>query len=104
MPVIVAALERGQRVRLTVNGGSMTPYICDGDVVELEPIRTPLEPGDVVLAQSAAGHYVIHRIISIEGEGVWLRGDAQEQCEGPFPCQAVMGRATTVNIISGDAG
>lgn len=95
MPIIIAALGRGQQVRLTVSGGSMTPFICDGDVVELEPILSPLQPGDVVLAQSAAGYHVIHRIVRVVEDSVWLRGDAQEQCEGPLPRQVVLGRVIT---------
>jgi signal peptidase I len=96
MPIIRAALERGQRVSLTVNGSSMLPFINDGDVVELEPIRTALALGDVVLAESAAGHYVLHRVVRLLGDSVWLRGDAQAHREGPLPRLAVFGRADTV--------
>lgn len=97
MPVIRAALERGQLVRMTVNGSSMLPFLRDGDVVELEPISTVLTLGEIVLAQSVAGHYVIHRIVRVQEASVWLRGDAQEQCEGPLPRHAVFGRAVTAS-------
>jgi ribosomal protein S18 acetylase RimI-like enzyme len=97
MPVIRAALERGQRVRLTANGSSMTPFIRDGDVVELEPLHAAWTLGDIVLAESAAEHYVIHRIVRLVGDRVWLRGDAQAQREGPVPRQAVLGRAVTAS-------
>ena len=95
MPVIRAALERGQCVRMTVTGSSMLPFLRDSEVVELEPIRAALSPGDIVLAESAAEHYVIHRIVRVKGDSVWLRGDAQAHCEGPLPRQAVFGRAVT---------
>ncbi len=97
MPVIRAALGRGQRVRLTANGSSMIPFIRDGDVVELEPLHAAWTLGDIVLAESAAGHYVIHRIVRLVGDHVWLRGDAQPQHEGPLPRQAVLGRAVAAS-------
>jgi hypothetical protein len=75
----------------------MIPFIRDGDVVELEPIRAALKVGDIVLAESAAGHYVIHRIVHLMGDNVWLRGDAQAQREGPLSRQAVLGRAITTS-------
>ena len=39
MPVIRASLERGQSVRMTVNGASMFPFIRDRAEVELGPVR-----------------------------------------------------------------
>jgi hypothetical protein len=92
MPVICAALERGQRVRLTVNGSSMLPFIRDGDVVELEPPRASLALGDIVLVHSSAEHCVMHRVVRIEGDALFLRGDAQQRCQGPFAQSDVLGK------------
>ena len=97
MPVIRAALERGQGVRMTANGSSMLPFIHDGETVELMPPRSSLIRGDIVLAQSAEDKYVLHRVIQIEGDAVYLSGDAQKHCEGPLPRQAVLGRAVTTS-------
>jgi hypothetical protein len=97
MPVIRAALERGQSVRLTTNGSSMLPFIHDGETVELVPPRSSLMRGDIVLAQSEEDRYVLHRVVRIEGDGVYLRGDAQKHREGPLPRQAVLGRAVTTS-------
>lgn len=97
MPVIRAALERGQGVRLTANGSSMLPFIYDGETVELVPPRSSLMRGDIVLAQSAEDQYVLHRVVQIKGDMVFLRGDAQKHREGPLPRQAVFGRAITVS-------
>ena len=93
MAIVLAALERGQRVRLTANGCSMTPFIRSGDIVELQPAPAGPQIADIVLARSAEGYYVIHRISHVQGDNVWLRGDAQEQRSGPFPRQAVLGKA-----------
>ncbi len=88
MPLIGAALERDQRVRLTVTGSSMFPFIRSGDVVELEPLNGLPELGDVVLARCPAGpageRCVLHRVVGKNGEAFFLRGDAQRDCDGPF--------------------
>jgi len=95
MPIVRAALERGQTVRMTAHGGSMLPFIYDGETVELVPPRPSWRLGDIVLAQSAAERYVLHRIVKIAGESAFLRGDSQNYYEGPFPPQAILGRAVT---------
>jgi hypothetical protein len=98
MPVIRAALLRNQHVRLTATGSSMFPFIRGGDVVELEPLLLPPVVGDLVLAQcpvcSEGERYVLHRVIRILGEEIFLRGDAQQDCEGPFRQGDLLGRAT----------
>jgi signal peptidase I len=104
MPVIRAALGRGQRVRLTVTGSSMLPFLRDNDLVELEPAPAP-RLGDLVLVQTnppgTADRYVLHRLVRLvrslpaeAGAALLIRGDAQRQSEGPFPADALLGRVT----------
>lgn len=92
MPVIRAALERGQRVRMTVNGSSMLPFIRNDDTVELEPLTIPPCVGDIVLAQNGGGGYVVHRVIRIKGDNFYLRGDAQTCFEGPLEIEKIFGK------------
>jgi signal peptidase I len=94
MPILCSALERGQRVRLTVTGGSMRPFMHTGGIVELEPLGSPLRVGDVVLVRCGPEHnrYVLHRLVRVKGDEVFVRGDAQRYCEGPFAHQNVLGR------------
>jgi hypothetical protein len=100
MPVIRAALERKQHVRLTATGSSMFPFIRSGDVVELEPPRPLPVVGDLVLAQSASlaegERYVLHRVVRVKGEAFFLRGDAQQYYEGPFRRRDILGRVTLI--------
>jgi signal peptidase I len=100
MPVIRAALMRNQHVRLTTTGSSMYPIIRSGEVVELEPLRHRPGVGDLVLAQCPTTlegeRYVLHRIIRVQGEDFFLRGDAQNDCEGPFQQGDFLGRAIVV--------
>ncbi len=94
MPLVRAALERGQRVRMTVNGSSMMPFLRDSDTVELEPAQR-LRLGDIVLVQDG-GRYVLHRIVRMDGAAFFIRGDAQPWSEGPFAPEAVLGRVAAV--------
>jgi signal peptidase I len=96
MPVVRAALQRGQQVRLTVRGGSMRPFIQPGAAVELEPLKSMPEPGDVLLVQCGAERYVLHRLVRAEGGRLFIRGDAQLHCEGPFAQGDVLGRVAKV--------
>ena len=80
----IRLVNEGMKVTLKVRGRSMLPFIIGGrDSVVLEK-SVNSQPGDVVLAWCMPGHYVIHRIISIDGEKVTLMGDgnlaATEQC------------------------
>jgi len=100
MPVIREALTRGQRVRMTVTGSSMWPFVCDSDVLELEPAPAP-RLGDMVLVQTnargEADRYVLHRVVRVDGgTAFFVRGDAQPQGEGPFAPDALVGRVTTL--------
>lgn len=92
MPVIHAALKRCQNVQMTVNGSSMLPFLYNGDVVELETMRSQPVPGDLVLVQCPEERYVLHRVVRLEGDGFFLRGDAQTHCEGPFKRSDILGK------------
>ena len=81
----IALLQEGRRVVLAVKGSSMHPFILGGkESVELVKPQSALKVGDVVLAWVNGTHYVIHRIIDIEGSWVRLMGDGNssgvEQC------------------------
>ena len=92
MPLIISALENGQHVQMTANGGSMSPFIHDDDTVELEMNCSLPSKGDIVLVQCSKKRYVIHRIVKIKNGIFFLRGDAQVHCEGPFTVRNIMGK------------
>ncbi|MDR3568145.1 MAG: S26 family signal peptidase [Syntrophobacteraceae bacterium] len=100
MPIICSALKRGQCVRMTVTGGSMRPFMQGGGIVELEPIGSKPLVGDVLLVRTGSGRdrYVLHRLVRVEGENLFIRGDAQERCEGPFARPEVLGRVVMYRL------
>lgn len=79
-------LASGYQVTLQAAGWSMLPLLWDQrDKLTLAPV-TPetFSPGRVVLACIPPERYVVHRIASISGDRIKLRGDGnpyqQEEC------------------------
>ncbi len=83
LPEIVKLLDEGHTVTLRLRGFSMRPFLEDGrDKALLTKADNP-KVGDPVLAEVDPKHFVLHRIIKIDGDQVILRGDgnlADEQC------------------------
>ena len=83
LPQVVALLQENHTVTLPLRGRSMRPFLEDGrDKALLKLIDTP-QVGDAVLAEIFKGHFVLHRIIAIDGNHVTLRGDgnlSEEHC------------------------
>jgi len=72
---VIKALETVPRVVLPVRGYSMLPFIIgDRDSVELVKPNC-VAVGDVVLAWINGSRYVIHRVVSIDGDQIRLMGD-----------------------------
>ena len=68
-------LEEGRDVSLTPLGRSMLPFIVGGkDTVTLRKLAT-IQVGDIVLAHLADTRYVLHRVISTDGDIITLMGD-----------------------------
>ena len=83
LPQVVALLHEGHTATLPLRGRSMRPFLEDGRDKALLQLTDEPRVGDAVLAEIAKGHFVLHRIIAIEGEQVTLRGDgnlSDEHC------------------------
>lgn len=83
IPQIIALLNENHTVTLNLKGRSMRPFLEDGRDKALLIKATNPKVGDPVLAEIEPGHYVLHRIIRIEGDAVTLRGDgnlSDEHC------------------------
>ena len=83
LPEVVNFLNEGKTITLSLRGFSMRPFLEDNrDKALLKKAENP-QVGEPVLAEIAPKHYVLHRIIKIDGEKVTLRGDgnlANEYC------------------------
>ncbi|MBR1449403.1 MAG: S24/S26 family peptidase [Prevotella sp.] len=75
LPFVVEQLRQGHTATLPLRGRSMRPFLEDGRDKALLQVADHPQVGDAVLAEISPGHFVLHRIISIEGSQVTLRGD-----------------------------
>ena len=83
LPEVVKMLNERHTVTRRLRGFSMRPFLEDGRDKALLTKPVTIKKGDAVLAEVTPGHYVLHRIISIKGENVVLRGDGNigvERC------------------------
>lgn len=94
LPQVVKLLNEGHTVTISLKGYSMRPFLEDGRDKAL--LTKPINPmvGDPVLAEISPGHFVLHRIVKMDGGEVTLRGDGNigvEHCHKKDICGAVVG-------------
>jgi hypothetical protein len=96
---VAQLLGEGREVVITPKGRSMLPFIR-GEVDQIK-LRQPddLRVGDIVLAYFG-NHYVLHRIVAINGEEVVLMGDGNLKGTEQGDRSEVVGKV--VEIITPD--
>ena len=96
--LLEAVVSRGAPFRFRAKGSSMTPFIRDGDIVTVSPIKDrPPRPGDVVaFARPGSRKLVVHRVVGRREAGWLIKGDSYMHAEGPIPRDHVLGRVTRV--------
>lgn len=75
MPEIARLLSEGHTVTIPLKGNSMRPFLCHMRDKALLVLPENVKVGDPVLAENTPGHYVLHRIVAINGQHVTLLGD-----------------------------
>ena len=91
-------LNRGETaVPIPVVGGSMVPFLINGDTAYLDLPTTPIRRGDILLYTRASGAYILHRVYRVKKDGsLVMVGDAQTELEH-LPSQSqVHGRVSFV--------
>jgi signal peptidase I len=94
-----AIFERGMPFRFRATGGSMLPFINNGDVITLTPIaKRPPRIGEVVaFIHPETGNLIVHRIVGQKGSTPLFRGDAiTGQADGLIPIQNLLGRVSQI--------
>lgn len=93
LPLVRQYIQRGETAIIFVKGYSMRPFLEHlRDRVKLAPWQQ-LQVGDAILAEIAPGHFVLHRIIDIQGKDITLMGDGNirgtEHCTMDDVCGVV---------------
>lgn len=70
-------LRRGRPLRIKARGGSMMPFLWDGDVALVTPTAgTEIVVGDVICYEAPPGRLFLHRVIERQRERFVAKGDA----------------------------
>jgi signal peptidase len=96
-----AILQTGHLLRFQASGGSMQPFIRDGDTLEVAPLaREHVRYGDVLLVETCDGKWLAHRVVKIgrrDGKPAFLiKGDACSNPDGWLGIECVLGRVVVV--------
>lgn len=91
-------LGEGHEVILLTKGGSMLPFIRGEKDSVLLKKRSAVEVGDIVLAEIGEGKYVLHRILSRDGEKLTLMGDGN--LKGTESCLTADVLGTVLKIVT----
>jgi hypothetical protein len=84
-------------LRLTVRGGSMHPFLTDGDDVLVVPLAgRDAAVGDVVVGVTG-GHLVCHRVVRRRVRALITAGDATGRQDGPMSFEDCLGRVVAAS-------
>ena len=92
--LIEAVTKKGGNIRFQAKGGSMYPFIKDGDIVTVAPVAGgELRLGDVVAVAPKDGcGVVLHRIVKQNIGIVTIKGDNVWRVDGKFHPETIHGR------------
>ncbi len=89
-------LRRGAPLRIKARGGSMIPFIWDGDLVLVSPAEdSEIVVGDVVCYETSPGRLFLHRVIKRDAERFVTKGDALDFTDLVSPGQ-VLGKVVAI--------
>ena len=80
-------------IRFQARGGSMRPFIRDGDTITISPLPRPAPRfGEVVaFLHPSSGQVIVHRVIRREDGRFWTQGDSVGDGEGPMEASHLLG-------------
>lgn len=93
-----AVQQRGGAFSFTATGRSMRPFIRNGDLVTLSPLRKmPPLPGEVVAFRHPhLDRLVLHRVCRVDSGFLWIRGDHQRETDAVIDIQQILGVVTRI--------
>ena len=88
-------------MRFRAHGGSMYPFVRDGDVVEVKPVQAwAVGLGDVVLCGYGDDRLVVHRVIDVSKDNgrvaLVIKGDSARQADKPVCLDQVLGQVIAI--------
>jgi signal peptidase I len=94
-------LSSGSCLRFEAKGGSMHPFIQDGDIVVVEPAEfSNLRLGEIAFYRVSDEAVLAHRIVrKVQQDGIahlFAQGDAGWGLDGPVSPAQILGRITAI--------
>lgn len=101
IPEIAQLVREGKLVTFTPGGVSMRPFIEGGKDSVLLVRPEHLRVGDIILAEVEKEHYVLHRLIAINGDSVTLMGDGNLRGEEHTTTDKVLAKVAQIRSPKG---
>lgn len=94
-------LGRGNSLRFRVHGGSMHPFIKDGDVIEVKPVTiSKIRLGDAIFYPTSWGMLRVHRAIKKHKKNgrviLMTKGDVGLNFDPPLQGDNIMGKVIAI--------
>lgn len=98
MELLRAVHEKGAVFRFKAAGLSMTPSICNNDVITISPLeKIPPFVGEVVaFRHPRTGRLLIHRVVRKNQGTFFIRGDSLRYTDSYIPRENILGVVTAV--------
>jgi len=98
MELLRAVHEKGASFRFKAAGLSMTPSICNHDVITVSPLeKIPPFVGEVVaFRHPRTDRLLIHRVVRKKQGAFFIRGDSLRYTDSHIPRENILGVVTAV--------
>ena len=96
LELLARGIAEGESAPVAVSGTCMEPLIIEGDCISVVPLSSPPPVGTLVLAHTADGELVCHRVLYRAADGLWLAGDRTMRVDHHTP-ESVLGRVVTIH-------
>jgi hypothetical protein len=94
LDLLQTVLSKGVLFRFKARGWSMSPFILDGDVITIAPLknRSPGVGEVVAFIRPESGNLVVHRVVARHGDHALIHGDdIPEYPDGLIPLDNILG-------------
>lgn len=93
-------LEKGIPFKFTAIGNSMSPFICNGDSLIIEPAKEKNKAGDIAAVINPDDNkLIIHRVIDIKKNRCLIKGDNVLRCDGYYEKKYIIGYVKKVIFV-----
>lgn len=104
LPEVGRLVAEGNEVVLRAKGNSMLPFIRnERDSIVMSAPKEPFV-GEIVLAEVAPGRFVMHRIVSIDGDRITMMGDGNIRGTESFDRKHILAHVSKIIRCRKDGG